>query len=566
MFHDASVLAALTAVVGLWVVHLGATLGRREDIGATSLSVFAVSLGANAVLTAAVVVTVGAYGVTDAAGLATFSAPAPVELVLVGTTPLSGLLAVAAVLGWLRFVLTYTVRLEPAERTGVLAAAAGVFVVVAGNGLLSALDTFGYVSLPPAWWGPILRFGTLIEIIGMGAAIGGGMAQLYRASRGGRTFSRRAALALSLAVLLPYLTRYLYQFGLVTDFGTAGVLRLGSHTVALGCLWLAVEREAVFEGLPASRTVGRDTAFETAETAIAVLNGDDHIVDLNPAAESLFGVEADAVVGDPAATVLPPETLDAEQVTYEFPAEDRVVETRTTVTTDDRGRVVGRTVVYTDITGERRRGQRIEVLNRVLRHNLRNDANAVAGYADMAARGGEEGEHHASMAQAKLHDLVETGAKAREIEALLARDPFGDPTPLRDVVADAVPEDARVSVAVPDDVRTTVAPGVLRPVVAELVTNALEHGATEVEVRFDADAPALVVADDGPGIPEHEIEVFEAGSETPLKHGSGLGLWLVKWGVSRFGGELRFDTGASGSKVGILLPPERVERGGNDQT
>ena len=562
MLPDASTLAALTAVVGVWLVLLGASLARRSDIGATSLSAFAVALGSNAVLTAVVVITVGAYGVTDALGLATLSVPAPVEWFLVGTTPLSGLLAVAAVFGWLRFVLTYTVRLEPEERAGVLAAAGGVFVMTTLNGLLGALDTFGYVSLPPAWWGPMLRFTTLIEIIGMGAAIGGGAAQLYRASRRGGTFSERAALALSLAVPLPYLTRYLYQFGLVNDFGAVGALRLGSHAVALCCLWVAVEREGVFEALPASRSVGRDTAFETAETAIAVLNDDDRIADLNPAAESLFGVDADDAVGRPAAAVLPESTLDTDRTTYEFPNEDRIVEAGTTVTTDNRGREVGRTVVYTDITEERRRGQRIEVLNRVLRHNLRNDANAAAGHAGMAARGGEEGEHHAAVAQAKLEDLVATGTKARTTESMLSRDPFGDPTPVADIVADAAADtehDGDVSIDVPEDVRTTVTPGLLRPVVAELVGNAFEHGATAVEIRFDEAANALVVADDGRGIPTYEVEVFEAGNETPLKHGSGLGLWLVKWGVSRFGGDVRFDV-SDGSKVGIVLPAERVER------
>ncbi|MCU4925783.1 hypothetical protein OB905_07270 [Halobacteria archaeon AArc-dxtr1] len=41
---------------------------------------------------------------------------------------------------------------------------------------------------------------------------------------------------------------------------------------------------------------------------------------------------------------------------------------------------------------------------------------------------------------------------------------------------------------------------------------------------------------------------------TELRHGSGLGLWLVKWTVETFGGELSFvRSRAGGSRVQIRL-------------
>lgn len=51
---------------------------------------------------------------------------------------------------------------------------------------------------------------------------------------------------------------------------------------------------------------------------------------------------------------------------------------------------------------------------------------------------------------------------------------------------------------------------------------------------------AVTVADDGPGISSMEREVLLSGEETALEHGSGLGLWLVRWITRSAGGELEF--------------------------
>ncbi|MGM0399219.1 MAG: ATP-binding protein, partial [Halobacteriota archaeon] len=63
------------------------------------------------------------------------------------------------------------------------------------------------------------------------------------------------------------------------------------------------------------------------------------------------------------------------------------------------------------------------------------------------------------------------------------------------------------------------------------------------------------VEDDGPGIPDHEKAVLREGEETPLAHGSGLGLWLVYWIVTMNGGRLEIsDNEPRGTVVEIDLP------------
>jgi signal transduction histidine kinase len=99
--------------------------------------------------------------------------------------------------------------------------------------------------------------------------------------------------------------------------------------------------------------------------------------------------------------------------------------------------------------------------------------------------------------------------------------------------------------------------------VENLLENAVEHNDADrprVDVAVD---PAtgddrytrLSVADDGPVIPEPELAVLRKGVETPLEHGSGIGLWLVHWAVTAAGGDVTFErTEPRGNVVTLVLP------------
>jgi len=50
-----------------------------------------------------------------------------------------------------------------------------------------------------------------------------------------------------------------------------------------------------------------------------------------------------------------------------------------------------------------------------------------------------------------------------------------------------------------------------------------------------------------------EVEVVNAGEETPLEHGKGLGLWLVNWVVTQYGGS--FQLSADDGTVATLRLP-----------
>ncbi|QSG02093.1 Signal transduction histidine kinase, contains PAS domain [Natranaeroarchaeum sulfidigenes] len=227
-------------------------------------------------------------------------------------------------------------------------------------------------------------------------------------------------------------------------------------------------------------------------------------------------------------------------------------------------------ITYTDVTNKRCREQQVKVLNRVLRHNLRNDMNIILGNVERLLsevddqRAAEVGEEIRRAAES-LVGLGDTASTLRETWDNV------DPTAIDLVqVAERVRRDVRretpsteIRVTTPErcwvngDSRLVAA-------VSELVENAIDHTPPgtdiELEVESEGDWARISVLDDGPGLPESERAVLNGNAETPLDHGSGLGLWIVNWIVSVSGGQLAVDVdeGAS-TAVTISLPIADVE-------
>ena len=87
-----------------------------------------------------------------------------------------------------------------------------------------------------------------------------------------------------------------------------------------------------------------------------------------------------------------------------------------------------------------------------------------------------------------------------------------------------------------------------------LLSNALKFGATRVVIGAERDdrAWSFTVADNGPGIPDGQVErAFEMfqrlhGREIP---GTGIGLPVCRRIVERHGGQLLYEAGPTGGSV-----------------
>jgi signal transduction histidine kinase len=191
------------------------------------------------------------------------------------------------------------------------------------------------------------------------------------------------------------------------------------------------------------------------------------------------------------------------------------------------------------------------VLNRVLRHNLRNSMNVVSGYAELLTQRltGDEQEL-AKRIVASAGNLTELGETARNLESV-ARDssPPGQQelAPLLSAVATELRErhpEAAVDIEIPDS-QTAFANEYLKPALYELGENAITHTDEDPELKLSLqsetehdDWVVIEIDDNGTGLPEMERNILRGRMETQLEHGQGLGLWFVYWTVVRSGGKL----------------------------
>ena len=117
--------------------------------------------------------------------------------------------------------------------------------------------------------------------------------------------------------------------------------------------------------------------------------------------------------------------------------------------------------------------------------------------------------------------------------------------------------DVRFRTDIADDAEVAVFPTCERAI-AELIENAAKHTdespTVEITVNRVPNAVEIQIADDGPGLSDQEQAVFSTGIETPLIHGSGLGLWVVHWIVSSHGGRTEAVIDDDGTTMTISIP------------
>jgi signal transduction histidine kinase len=315
--------------------------------------------------------------------------------------------------------------------------------------------------------------------------------------------------------------------------------------------------------------VARRHVLNEMGDGMLVLDTDGEVVEANRVARQALGV--DSPVGRPVTALFEggasegPGWLDGRTLTTTVGDSRQAYDLQCAELTDSAGEALGHVVSLRKVTDRNRYEQRLEVTQRVLRHNLRNDMSVIRAHAEQLAQNG--GCPEAERIVDTTEELMNLSEKSRLITRIERRENASTvPVDVRErllALCDrfaADHPDASVDRELPPECTAALQdPALFEIPLENVIENAIVHNdRAEPHVRVSArQADGVVcvqVEDNGPEIPETEFAVLESGSESSLHHGSSIGLWLAYWSVRTAGGSISFETGPDGNVVTLEFP------------
>jgi PAS domain S-box-containing protein len=211
--------------------------------------------------------------------------------------------------------------------------------------------------------------------------------------------------------------------------------------------------------------------------------------------------------------------------------------------------------------------ERLELLNRIVRHDIRNDMQLVQGMTDLldSVVDGANQPQLETIRTRTEHVIELTDVMGDLMEALVSEtDPSLEPTHLSYVLNQEVREaqssypEATIRTRGNVPLVEVVANDMLGSVFRNLLNNAVQHSDRDdptvtVSASAGDETVTVRVADDGPGIPDDRKEtVFGKGKKGIESEGTGLGLYLVYTLVEQYGGEVRIEDNDPRGTVFVL--------------
>ncbi len=230
---------------------------------------------------------------------------------------------------------------------------------------------------------------------------------------------------------------------------------------------------------------------------------------------------------------------------------------------DDYIKVTG---IVIDIDQRKEAEEREELLNSVLRHDIKNKAQIVQGYLQLLDEK-DLSEDIRDLVEKALTSNEESMNLIKKVRLLLnAKKEVITSVDMVSMIKGALTasegvikgKDIEVEMDFPSIESEVEAGSLLKEVFSNLIENAAFHsGGSKIVIKGKTtdDQIICIIKDDGKGIPDKEKEkIFHRGYTTDKERGSGLGMFLVKMLVETYGGKIEVkDSDLGGARFDVYL-------------
>ncbi|MBN1954596.1 MAG: PAS domain-containing protein [Anaerolineae bacterium] len=336
--------------------------------------------------------------------------------------------------------------------------------------------------------------------------------------------------------------------------------------------------------------VARRAVVEDMTDGVIVLDSQNRIVDLNPAAEKIIARRASDIIGQPTDKALAPNWAEQYRDVMQAQAEiavgrdgEQCYDLRISPLQDRFGRPTGRLIVLRDIT-ERKKMEReqerliqeLDAFAHTVAHDLKTPLTVTAGFAQVAARRREQLtakqldnylqaiEQHSQKMTNIVDELLLLSRIQRQEEIAIA--PLDMPAVLKEAWQRLayLAEERGATISQPDAWPVALGYGPwIEEVWVNYISNAIQYGGDPPHVELGATVEPdrqvrFWVRDNGAGLsPEEQEQLFIPFTQLGQAQtkGHGLGLSIVQRIVERLGGQVGVESQVGqGSVFSFTLP------------
>ncbi|HOG74127.1 MAG TPA: histidine kinase N-terminal 7TM domain-containing protein [Methanofastidiosum sp.] len=335
-------------------------------------------------------------------------------------------------------------------------------------------------------------------------------------------------------------------------------------------LYWGITRENLLDFVP---TVYMEV-FNEIPDGVLILDSVNQVVGMNPSAESIFNIKFSDIrrmnlqelINWNEFNKFINEHRYSENYHGSFSHNNKYYDVNLKTIYDKKHSSIGKLIVLHDISKRREMEEQLinsnkqieglndtlQIIHKILRHDLLNKFTIMKFTFEIYKESGDK------LILDKLENSIDNGVelinRLRELESFIIAKGDLIHIPVRDIV-----ERVSTTITVPIEIKgnaNVIADDALFSVFENIMRNSVVHGKTDrikVDIKSKNKISTIKVTDFGKGILEDiKDKIFEEGISYGENKGSGLGLFIVKKTIERYGGEIKVEDNKPSGAIFII--------------